>query len=355
MSEANGVVLIKAPAQLLRQFDPDSEKVQRKLLLQLFDAAAVEDAVQAAVFEGKHKRRQFFHEGIERHAEGVQIAIFGDEWSHPLQALVRFGVGVEIYGSLHHEDGRSEYFALDPQGRRCFKTLHVEGGWDPDEARQTVLDWQASVPASVHAQFPAVLAAAALPEESTTEAPPPWTWAPQQDADFVDEYDGVLRLKGDLLVAKHYRREHLVRAQALGAGLVIACDDGEAPRSDLHWIITSLEHNVAEKTRIALDMLEVFEFDLSLVCRGYGENVGTALYLAARKGLYEVVSKLVDLGAPVTLGQDGYPLRIARTELAFEVMMKRKPKDIDMSTRTEGVRADYEKIVALLEGLPMAG
>lgn len=69
----------------------------------------------------------------------------------------------------------------------------------------------------------------------------------------------------DLLIPKHYQREHLVRARALGAGLVGACDEGEVPRSDLHWIITSLGHNVARKTRIALDMLDVFEFDLSLV------------------------------------------------------------------------------------------
>lgn len=355
MPEANGVLLIKAPAHLLQQFDPDSEKINRKLLLQLFDVASVKDSVKGSVLDGTQRKKRFAHEGIELDGEFVQISPFGDEWLHPLQALVKFGAGIEIYGSIHHEYGYSEYYALNDKGERFFETINYEGGFDKSQVKQTVLNWLACAPTAVQEKFPDVFASEYLLEEGDTvelAAEAEYTWTPVKDSDFVTDTDAGLRLGGDLLHPKHYQREHLIKAKALGAGLLRVFEDGSPPKSELHYVITSIELNVEQKTRMAIDMLDVFDIELNQVCRGYSEmSRGTALYLAAKAGLADVVKKLVDMGADPQWGKDWCPLNIARAELKLQIRLKRKPEDVDMSTRNEGVREDYEKIVAYLESL----
>ncbi len=359
MPEANGELLFKIPHALQQQFDPDEHEIARALIAGIFDAAAIVDPFKHAALQDAPAA--FAHEGMEVRDGYLVIAPFGDEWMQPLQTLVEYGSGVELYGSIRHEYGYVEFYALDGVCARYFGTIDYDGGGDEEHEQQVIANWRACVPTAVRERFAELFASEeddldeAGDHESDDDASSgaeAQRWMPVADDDFVVEIGGIKRLNGDLLNAELYQRAHLVRAHSLGVQLVYTRGGGSLPSSELHYVLSSLEHNVAQKTQIAVDMLDVFAFDLDQVCKGYGESTGTALNLAASDGLFEVVARLLALGADPMRDSDQCALDAARDSLAILPALDDEFENFDEDERNEGNRDDFLKVISLLESAP---
>ncbi|HEU5137502.1 MAG TPA: hypothetical protein VFU13_20330 [Steroidobacteraceae bacterium] len=346
MAEAHGTLLVRASPGLVQLLDADGQRISHEAMLALLDAASVPRAkIKAALGV---KRRAYPHEGIEQREGFVSITLFGDEWMKPMRALVNHGRGLECYGRVDHEYGYTELYAMDGRDARYFGTINFES-YDAAQASQVMTGWRDCVPAGVREQFPDLFVND-LPDPGADAGDTPTArWQPVNDEDFALEIRGVLRINGDLLTAGIYQREYLQRALALGAQLIYASGDAERPRSEFHYILTSLEHNVASKVRIANDMLDLAAFDLNAVCKGYGERHGTALALAAQSGLLPIVQRLLAMGADPLRGSDDCALDAAKSSLSFMPMPGGENEDPVGDGRNEGTVADYHAIVSLLE------
>lgn len=155
MSEAWGSILIKASDELVSEMAQSDDGISWDLLVRLAGTAGIDSLVDKHSMLSYSEGNEFPHEGIERADDFVEITIFGDEWMYLIQALVKLGAGIEVYGSIAHEYGYTEYYALNNEGKHFFATADYESGEDIDE-EALQKEWLSFVPADVQSRFPSV-------------------------------------------------------------------------------------------------------------------------------------------------------------------------------------------------------
>lgn len=154
MSEAWGSILIKSSDRnLMDALESSEDGVSWDLITQIFKNAGIESLDNIHPLLSFSEGNEFPHEGLERSGEFIDITIFGDEWMHAMQPLIERGSGIEIYGSIFHEHGATEYYALNDKGKRFFGVIDYESGEDYDEEAM-IKEWLSFVPAEVQQKFP---------------------------------------------------------------------------------------------------------------------------------------------------------------------------------------------------------
>jgi hypothetical protein len=96
----------------------------------------------------------FHHEGIEINNGFLEITIFGDEWMYVMQALTKSGTNIETYGSIDHEHGCTEYYALNPEGKTYYEIVDFEGEYNDHRQGEIIGEWLSVLPNEVNQAFP---------------------------------------------------------------------------------------------------------------------------------------------------------------------------------------------------------
>lgn len=155
MPEAFGSILIKAPSEIVSDIKIDSDVVPWNAMSALFSFAGVDLLAGSNPMLEYKDREDFYVEGIEQKEGFIRIQIFGDEWMDAIQLLVKNGNNVEVYGSIFHEYGCREYYALNSVSDRFLEAIDYEGGEEFDE-EAVIAAWLNVVPESVKLMFPDV-------------------------------------------------------------------------------------------------------------------------------------------------------------------------------------------------------
>ena len=173
MPEACGTLLIKAPADVLAEMQLIEDVVNWAAMAKLFSSAGIESPVKSNPMLEYQEGEDFPIEAIENRGGFICIEIFGDEWMDAMQPLIRKGDNIEVYGSIFHEHGFKEYYALSDAGERFLETVEYEGDHDVDEDA-IIEDWLTVIPPEVKAAFPEIF------EQVATED------ADEEDDDLLD-------------------------------------------------------------------------------------------------------------------------------------------------------------------------
>jgi hypothetical protein len=155
MAEAWGNILIKAPSEITTELLSSEESTSWETMSNLFRSAGIESLKDSHELLTFCEGEEFHNEGIEEKSGFLNITIFGDEWMHAMQPLVKKGAGIEVYGSIYHEYGCNEYYALNGEGKSFYGIVDFEGDEDADEST-VVSEWLEYVPKEVQEAFPMV-------------------------------------------------------------------------------------------------------------------------------------------------------------------------------------------------------
>jgi len=316
VAEANGYVIVKASEEIMQMFLTDVEEVSFESMSALFQHAGI-DSIQKS-----HSLLSFIDENdvfsvseIELIGGYLRISIFGDEWMPLCQVLVKSGRNVEIYGKINHEHGVDEYYVLNDEGESYFEFVDYESDLNVEREEEIAKRWLELAPNSLKDDLSGWVD---LDEDMEDEdEDEDHIWSPSEDSDYVRNYKGLTQINTELFMPEHYDKKHLQKAIDLGAQLVDPSPHGwrELPYSELVYVISSLEIDAQTKTRIVLDMLDCYEFDLGTVYQGYGNAYGTPLSLAADNGLLTVVNCLIKKGADPDFDGDYCALEAAKSTL----------------------------------------
>ncbi|BFM13385.1 hypothetical protein R50072_35380 [Simiduia litorea] len=155
MSEAWGSILIKSSDEVMAALEASDDSVSWDLITRLFKDAGIDSLKNLHPLLSFSEGNEFPHEGLERNGEFIHITIFGDEWMHAMQPLIKIGKGIELYGSISHEHGATEYYALNKDGKSFFGLIDYESGEEFDE-ESMIKEWLSFVPNEVQEAFPGV-------------------------------------------------------------------------------------------------------------------------------------------------------------------------------------------------------
>lgn len=125
MAEENGILALKAPAELLEKLESLTGSDVTSVLAELFEYAGVES-------KAYQRETYVFDEAI---VAGEYLIIKYDcnccEWSYIADALVNNGSGIEFYASCNCYDARAlEYYALDKAGKKIIFSLPLENSYE---------------------------------------------------------------------------------------------------------------------------------------------------------------------------------------------------------------------------------
>jgi len=346
MAEAFGLVCIKVPENMQTDFI-GNEDVPTNAMRHLFDHCGIPNMEKSHQMLSFGVREQdFAHEGISVHEGFVCINIFGDTWMHAMEALAKKGSGVELYGKIEHEYGHESFYVLTSDNTRYFENIDYEGDINVENEQEIYKTWLAYVPQTLvdqHSDFFTV-PEPEDEEEKTYEFEKP---VPVKDSDYLCEYSELCTINEDLLYPEMYKKEYLVDAKKLGAGLVSSLKNAsfDVQICMLHKTLTNPEISGEEKTTIALDMLDIFEVDVNAAYGGYGDVfLGTPIFLATKGYLHQVVAKLLSMGADPHREEGNFPKKSATDEIMDAVMY-----GYDQREEYNQDHVNMQKTLALLE------
>lgn len=147
MAEAGGAIIIKAPDEILDTLEND-DMVPWQGLVRLAEYAEIKSLKDSNYMLDFYDGKDFYHEGIKRKGDFLEIIIFGEEWMYVCHSLTKKGKNIELYGSISHEYGATEFYALDPDGGRYCETVDYEGDEEADEDA-IIEGWKKAVPDAV--------------------------------------------------------------------------------------------------------------------------------------------------------------------------------------------------------------
>lgn len=147
MPEASGSILIKSSDKsLMKQLKASKDNVSGVVIHSLLAEASANSSCFSVEedysLEGMHSKKGY-----------VCLDVFGAEWMEILKHLVQYGENLELYGSVSHEWGFDEYYALTTDGKSFFGTIDHESGENVDE-EGLVNKWLTNVPANTQKIFP---------------------------------------------------------------------------------------------------------------------------------------------------------------------------------------------------------
>ena len=157
MSEAYGTILLKLPEPLYEVLCEDDDGVSVDAIRELFTVAGIDlskPSYSTLIPETEHG--YFPHEGVEVRSGVLAIVIFGEEWMPVMQILVKNGKGVEAYGSINHEHGVSEYYALNADGNAFYELIDFEASFNTEREDEIVAEWLALIPDEIKILYPEV-------------------------------------------------------------------------------------------------------------------------------------------------------------------------------------------------------
>lgn len=153
MAEAYGTVIIKTSDALTQKFVVTDDAVEWSTLKDLFVSAEIDTPEKEHPLLPFKVGEDFPHDGITLANGWLKIAIFGDEWMHAMEVLVKKGKAVEAYSQIAHEYGGTGLYALNAMGDRFFQEVGNAGSAGSDE-RDLLNRWLTFVPAELKLQFP---------------------------------------------------------------------------------------------------------------------------------------------------------------------------------------------------------
>ncbi|WP_223669857.1 ankyrin repeat domain-containing protein [Kangiella shandongensis] len=346
MAEASGYVLIKAPEQLMKTLLSDFDEVTYESMTALFKHAGIDASKSSDSSSCQlHEWSRFTAEGMELVDGYLRIITFGDEWMPAIKTLIKKGKDLEVYGKISHEYGYDEYYVLNNDGESYFEYVDFEGDHNVEREKEIGETWLELAPSEIREDLSGSLDVEDALEDDEDDDEDE-VWSPTEDSDFVQEHEGFVHINEALFNPEIYDTKYLKRALELGAQLVNPEPMGwkKLPSSKLTEVIASLEVDAETKTRIALDMLDSYDFDLNAVYAVRGDRFGTPLSLAASTGLLDVVEKLIEKGAAPDFDGEYCPIEAAKKTL------KILPLVIDYEPLDEqGSAEDIKVIINILE------
>jgi hypothetical protein len=154
MSEAWGSILIKVPKEILSEVDLESDELSIDTIKNIFEFSENSSLLESKEF--LFENSGFSHEGIKIKKGFLYITTFGDEWMEMIKDLIENSKNIQVYGSIYHEYGYKEYYALNDQGKTFVGTHDAEGGDDEEALTEIESKWNIFVPENVRNSFPEV-------------------------------------------------------------------------------------------------------------------------------------------------------------------------------------------------------
>ena len=157
MSEANGTILLKLPGHLIDLLCEDDEGVSKEALETLFAEAGIDlsqKSYSQQIPETDHDL--FLHEGVESRNGVLAIIISGEDWMPVMQTLVKYGKEIEAYGSINHEHGITEFYALNAEGESYFELIDFEASFNTEREEEIIADWLGLIPDEIKIIYPEV-------------------------------------------------------------------------------------------------------------------------------------------------------------------------------------------------------
>jgi hypothetical protein len=157
MSEAYGTILLKLPGHLIDLLCEDDEGVSRSALETLFsEAGIVHNLKSYSTLIPETEHGIFYHEGVEVRNGVLAIIISGDDWMPVMQILVKNGKEIEAYGSINHEHGITEFYALNADGESYYELIDFEASFNTEREEEIVADWLGLIPDEIKVIYPEV-------------------------------------------------------------------------------------------------------------------------------------------------------------------------------------------------------
>ncbi len=355
MPEAWGQIIVRLDDSFSEQFIDSQDSMSWAAAMELCKMAGTNPSKHKnfAMLVDEESEFPFDDSPIELENNYWLFQTFGDEWMYLMQALVQYGKNIELYGSIDHEHGVLEYYALQNNGQRYFGQIAVEENYCSEETEEEVVNkWLASVPEEIKKLNPELFdkseSIESDDEDNESESHDPWV--PTTDEDFIcpAREDGINLINSSLLYEEeNYSIEHLRQAKKLGAVLIDPYIGSwpKVPSCTVHYVIDNIEIESEFKTRIVTDLLEIFDFDVDVICKGYGDCWGTALFLAAGEGLIGIVELLLARGASPLISEGNYldDLPLTRVNEMMAVLKYEEPME------EEGEFLNYEAVKHRLE------
>jgi hypothetical protein len=148
MAEAWGKIVIKAPEDLLASLADSEDAIDGQAMIDFFDAVGA-DTESAAYCDPLSEDDEWKAQNMELHDDHLRIDSVGEEWIPLLEALVKSGRSIEVYGCISHEHGGEAIFALDGKGEPFFAEVDLESGGDPSadvSDAELSEQWRALIP-----------------------------------------------------------------------------------------------------------------------------------------------------------------------------------------------------------------
>ncbi len=142
MPEAFGTVLLKTSAEIMADIEDCGESVGYENIESLLQEAGVDPASTSI------SSYDYFSVEDEVVIEKgfLVMTIFGTEWMTCLNALLRQGNNIEVYGHIQAEFGVEGYYALTKTDKRYYQLLDSESGEEPSDPEQVRKEWLAFIP-----------------------------------------------------------------------------------------------------------------------------------------------------------------------------------------------------------------
>lgn len=150
MAEESGIVVIKGPEDLLKEFLVAKDSNCSALLRKLAEVAGIE--------KSDFDRETYLFDSIEMRSGYLKIEYSGPEWSYITNLIVNEGSGVQIYSRSNDEYGIYSFFALTSKGKKFVYTIDsdnekYEGQEGSEEAIVHVNQWLSLIPKKVNSVF----------------------------------------------------------------------------------------------------------------------------------------------------------------------------------------------------------
>ncbi|AOE48783.1 hypothetical protein [Kangiella sediminilitoris] len=348
MAEASGYVVIKAPEQLMKTVLNDFDDVSYDSMVALFKHAGI-DATKGSDSSSwsLNEWDRFTAEDMELVDGYLRIITFGDDWMPAIKTLIKEGKDIEVYGKISHEYGFDEYYILNKDGESYFENVDFEGDHNVEREEEIGEIWLQMAPLEIREDLSeSIDIEEDIEEDEDNEEDD--VWSPTEESDFVQEYEGFVHINEALLNPEIYETKYLKRALELGAQLVNPEPHGwkKLPTSKLTDVISSLEIDADTKTKIAIDMLENYDFNLNTVYKVRSGKSGTALSVAAGNGLVDVVNKLIEKGVEPDFAGEHCPIEAAQKTLkVLPLVIDYEPLD------EQGSEEDLKEVINILEKL----
>ncbi|WP_028865707.1 hypothetical protein [Psychromonas aquimarina] len=160
MAEENGIVVIKAPTDLLQKIKNGENSDIKELVEEL----AVHAQIDSKLFKSTDCRI----EDVDLKSGYVCFNFECSDWSKITIAFVRKGSDIEFYTRVYDEYGTNEFYALDSSGKRFGYSFDDEGdaceqdGFE-EEVESNLNAWIDMIPSEVKTAFPR------LPAQATSK------------------------------------------------------------------------------------------------------------------------------------------------------------------------------------------